>query len=108
MGATKAVTDKTFTSDVLDSDRPVLVDFWAEWCRPCRKVSPILEELAGELGDKVSVVKLDIDANPKTTRQYQVMSVPTIMLFKGGEPVGSIVGAKPKGEFKKLVETVTV
>lgn len=105
MGATKAVTDKTFDQEVLKAEGTVLVDFWAEWCRPCRKVSPILEELATEMGDKVSVVKVDTDANPETTRNYQVMSVPTLMLFKGGEPVGSIVGAKPKGDIRKLIET---
>jgi thioredoxin 1 len=105
MGATKAVTDATFAADVLEADGPVLVDFWAEWCGPCRKVSPVLEELAGEMADQVRIVKLDIDANPQTTRDYQVMSVPTIMLFNGGEPVGSLVGAKPKGDFKKLIES---
>ncbi len=105
MTATKAVTDTTFSADVLEADGPVLVDFWADWCLPCRKVSPVLEELATEMTDKVSVVKVDIDANPETTRNYKVLSVPTIMLFKDGEPVGSIVGAKPKGEIKKLIET---
>ncbi|HIV59037.1 MAG TPA: thioredoxin [Candidatus Stackebrandtia faecavium] len=105
MTATKAVTDTTFSADVLEADGPVLVDFWADWCLPCRKVSPVLDELATEMADQVSVVKVDIDANPETTRNYKVLSVPTIMLFKGGEPVGSIVGAKPKGEIKKLIES---
>jgi thioredoxin 1 len=104
MGTTKAVTDATFTSDVLKSDKLVLVDFWAEWCGPCRKVAPVLEELASELGDKIEVVKLDIDANPSTTTTYQVMSVPTLTLFKGGEPVQSIVGAQPKSALLRMIE----
>ncbi|MFD0557933.1 thioredoxin [Stackebrandtia endophytica] len=103
MGATKPVTDATFEQEVLKAGGPVLVDFWAEWCGPCRKVAPVLEELATEMGDDVKIVKVDTDANPETTRKYQVMSVPTLLLFKGGEAVGTIIGAKPKGDIKKLI-----
>jgi len=105
VGATKAVTDASFTNDVLQSDTPVLVDFWAEWCTPCRKVAPLLEEIAGEMGDKVRIVKLNIDENPETARAYRVMSVPTLTVFKGGEPVQSVAGARPKGDLVKLIES---
>ncbi|GAA4678056.1 thioredoxin [Phytohabitans rumicis] len=104
MGVTKSVTDASFTTDVLQSDTPVLVDFWAEWCAPCKKVSPLLEEIAGEMGDKVRIVKLNIDENPETARAYRVMSVPTLTVFKGGEPVQSVAGARPKGDLVKLIE----
>ena len=99
----KVVTDTSFTSDVLQSDKPVLVDFWAAWCSPCRKVQPLLEEIASELGDKVEIVKLDVDANPEVTRAYQVMMVPTLTVFRGGRPVDTLIGARPKGELLKLI-----
>ncbi len=105
MGATKAVTDATFVSDVLQSDKPVIVDLWAEWCRPCKKVEPLLQEIAAEMGDKVSIVKLNIDENPETARAYRVMSVPTLTVFKGGQPVNSVAGAKPKGALVNLIES---
>ncbi|MFI5495467.1 thioredoxin [Actinoplanes sp. NPDC051859] len=105
MGATKAVTDATFTSDVLQSDKVVLVDFWAEWCAPCKKVDPLLAEIAVEMGDKVEIVKLNIDENPETARAYRVMSVPTLTLFKGGEPVNSVAGAKPKSALVNFIES---
>jgi thioredoxin 1 len=90
------VTDASFEAHVLKSDKAVLVDFWATWCGPCKMVAPVLDEIAGEHAETLTVAKLDIDANPATARDYQVMSIPTMILFKNGEPVKQIVGAKPK------------
>jgi thioredoxin 1 len=95
-GNTVTVTDASFADDVLNSEKLVLVDFWATWCGPCRMVAPVLEEIAGEHPDKITIAKLDVDANPTVARDYQVLSIPTLILFKGGEPVKQIVGAKPK------------
>jgi thioredoxin 1 len=96
VGATKSVTDATFPTDVLASDKAVLVDFWAEWCGPCKMVSPVLEEIAKEHSEKLQIVKLNIDENPETARAYSVLSIPTMSVFQNGRVVKSIVGAKPK------------
>ncbi|BBZ63448.1 thioredoxin [Mycolicibacterium monacense] len=94
--ATVTVTDDSFSEDVLTSSTPVLVDFWATWCGPCKMVAPVLEEIASEKAGALTVAKLDVDANPTTARDFQVVSIPTMILFKDGEPVKRIVGAKGK------------
>ncbi len=105
MGAnTKIVTDASFAVDVLQSDKPVLVDFWAEWCGPCKMVAPVLEEIAGDHADKISIVKLNIDENPGAARDYSILSIPTMAVFQGGKLVKSIVGAKPKAAILRDLE----
>ena len=107
MGAnTKTVTDQSFQSDVLQADKPVLVDFWAEWCGPCKMVAPVLEEIASEHGDKITIAKVNIDENPEIARRYQIMSIPTMSVFSGGEVVRSIVGAKPKAALLRDLEGI--
>ena len=94
--ACREVTDATFDSDVLKSPKPVLVDYWAPWCGPCRMVAPVLEELAQEYGDKIEFVSLNVDDNPQVTQTYGILNIPTLSLFKDGQVAKSIVGAKPK------------
>jgi thioredoxin 1 len=95
-GSTKEVSDASFSTEVLSSDKPVLVDFWATWCGPCKMVAPVLEQIATEQAEQLTVAKLDVDANPQTAGQFQVVSIPTMILFKDGQPVKRIVGAKGK------------
>jgi thioredoxin 1 len=97
------VTDATFEQEVLKSDRPVLIDFWAEWCAPCRQLAPTIKELAEEYGDKLRVVKIDVDANPKTASQMQVRAMPTLLMVKNGAVVGQLVGRQPKDKLKQMI-----
>ena len=98
---TKTVTDATFADEVLQADGPVLVDFWAEWCGPCKMVSPVLDEIAGEYPDKITVATVNIDENPSIARDYQIMSIPTMSVFEKGQVVKSIIGARPKAAILK-------
>ena len=103
---TKTVTDQSFPEDVLKSDKPVLVDFWAEWCGPCKMIGPALEELSDELGGQVDIVKLNIDENPESPGNYGVRGIPTMILFKAGVPAATKVGAAPKSQLKGWLESV--
>jgi len=102
-GTLSEVTDNNFTAEVIEADTPVLVDFWAPWCGPCRVVAPVLEEIASERPD-LRIVKLNVDDNQQTAAQYQVLSIPTLILFKGGAPVKTVVGAYPKKKLEQELE----
>jgi len=102
--ATKAVTDVSFQQDVIAADKPVLVDFWAEWCGPCKMIGPALEEISEELGDKVTIAKMDIMENPDVPGSMGVQSIPYLVLFKDGEPAAQLRGAAPKGQLKQWLE----
>jgi thioredoxin 1 len=101
-----SVNDSNFDQTVLQAEIPVLVDFWATWCAPCRMVAPVVEELATEYEGKVNFAKLDVDQNPKTASKYSVMSIPTLIVFKNGEPVSHVVGFRPKAELKQNLDSV--
>ena len=104
--STLPVTDDNFSDDVLQSSKPVLVDFWAEWCGPCKTIAPALEEIAGEMAGQLTVAKLNIDDNPKTPQQFGVRGIPTLMLFKDGELAATKIGALPKIQLKDWIESV--
>lgn len=104
MGKALTFTDDSFENDVLNSDKPVLVDFWAEWCGPCRMVGPVVDELAGEFEGQAKIGKVDVDNNPKISSKYGIRSIPSLLIFKNGEVVDQIVGAVPKAQLKKQLE----
>ena len=97
------ITDQSFESEVLNSDKPVIIDFWAEWCAPCRQIAPIIKELAGEYGDQVTIAKMDIDANQNTPGQYGVRAIPTLLAFKDGNVVEQRQGGGPRSAFEELI-----
>jgi thioredoxin 1 len=98
------VTDQNFEAEVLQSDKPAIIDFWAEWCAPCRQISPVIKELAAEYGDRVKIVKMDIEANPGTPGKYGVRAIPTILAFQGGQVVEQLQGARPKADLEDMIK----
>ena len=108
MAKAQEITDANFQSEVLDSDKPVLVDFWAAWCGPCRAVSPTIEQLAEEYDGEVKVAKLNIDENPQAPSSFSIHSIPAVLLFKGGEVVDRLVGVRPKEQYDEAIRTVAV
>jgi thioredoxin 1 len=104
MAEVAEVNDKNFEAEVLRSSTPAIVDFWAEWCAPCRQIAPIIKELAGKYDGKVKIVKLDVDANPATAGRYGVSSIPTVLAISGGRVVQQLVGARPKADFESMIQ----
>ena len=104
MAQTVELTDQTFETQVLKADRPVVVDFWAEWCAPCRAIAPIIKDLAAQYGDQVVIAKLDIEANPNVPGRLGIRSIPTVLAFRGGRVVEQLVGARPKADFESMVQ----
>jgi len=98
------VTDQSFEKEILESDRPAVVDFWAEWCAPCRAIAPIIKDLAERYGDRVNVAKVDVDANPAIAGRFGIRSIPTVLAFRGGQVVGQLQGARPRADFEAFVE----
>jgi len=101
-------TDTNFTDEVVNSDKPVLVDFWAEWCGPCRMIGPIVEELAGEYDGKAKIGKVDVDSNPEISMKFNIRSIPTLLVFKGGKVVDQVIGAVPKQHLKRVLDAQLV
>ena len=106
MAELQEVTDQDFEAEILKSDKPVLIDFWAEWCAPCKQIAPIIKQLADEYGDRVKIVKMDIDANPATPGQYGIRAIPTILAIKDGEVVEQLQGARPKADFEAAIKNL--
>ncbi len=104
MGTVQEITDSTFNTEVIESDQPVLVDFWAPWCGPCRQIAPVVEQLAGENAGSAKVVKLNVDDAPQAAQSYGVSSIPTLMVFKGGEVVDRFVGVQPKTRLQQAID----
>lgn len=102
----KTLTDATFDAEISDAKTPLIVDFWAPWCGPCRMVGPVIEEIAQEHGDKVAIGKMNVDENPATAKKFGIMSIPTIILFKDGEPAKKVIGARSKADFEREFELV--
>ena len=105
MAKPEAVTDQTFEAEVVNSDLPVLVDFWADWCQPCKMIAPIIDELSDEYDGKVKFTKVDVDANPNTPMSLGIRSIPTLIVFRNGQPVEQIVGAMPKAQLKRRLDS---